>query len=89
MSGPINVKCWNCISRDGASPLVQIYSRNDMATYKQILAYMMFPTTQERHPEGWIIFQQNDSSVHTLQDIQNWFRGRPEIEQIICQICML
>ena len=78
-SVPISVKCWDWISRDGSSPLVRIYRWNDTA----INTDFGIPTVQERHPEGRIIFQQDNSSVYRSQDIQNWFRGQPDIEQII------
>lgn len=81
-SGRISVPVWGWCSRDGAGVIERIYGRLNTAKYLHILENVFLPSARVRYPEGTLLFQQDNCSVHTAAVVQDWFSRKPEIEVI-------
>ena len=68
------------MSRDGAGVLERMYGRLDSEQYRNILENVLFPVARERFPKRILLFQQDNFSAHTAQDVEAWFAERLEIE---------
>lgn len=67
-SGRTSVNVWAAISRDGLSPIVRIPGRFTSSAYCTLLEHEMIPyALNGPHPDGYYLFQQDLSPVHTAK----------------------
>ena len=79
----MTVNVWGWISIHGVGDLTRIEGRFTTAKYLEILENVFLPSLQQRNlpfPPGPIIFVQDRCPIHTAHAVQEWFRGREDVE---------
>lgn len=82
-SGHVTVNVWGWICIHGMGDVVRIIGRFTAAKYQDILENFFLPSLQRRNypfPPGPIIFVQDRCPMHTARIVQEWFRGRQDLE---------
>ncbi|KAK3881102.1 hypothetical protein Pcinc_014439 [Petrolisthes cinctipes] len=82
-SGHVTVKVWGWIFIHGMGDIVRIEGRFTAAKYLEILENFFIPSLQQRNhpfPPGPIIYVQDRCPIHTAHTVQEWFRGREDVE---------
>ncbi len=63
---------WGCVSRFSTGPVHRIDGIMDAIGYRNILADVLLPYSEDRLPLNWL-FQQDNDPKHTSRLVRQWF----------------
>jgi len=66
-----SVMVWGCVSRSGTGPIHRIEGIMDAIGYRNILADVLLPYSEENLPLNWI-FQQDNDPKHASRLVRQW-----------------
>ena len=67
-----SVMVWGCVSRYGTGPVHRIDGIMDAIGYRNILADVLLPYSEDNLPLNWL-FQQDNDPKHTSRLVRQWF----------------
>ena len=80
-SSHVSVQFWDCITHEGSGMLHCIHHLDGLQ-YKHILENVMVPSVQMLYLDGIIHFQQDHSSIHDSQVVQQWLSLEADVKLI-------